>query len=381
MYLDNAATTPLTSDVKNYIISILDMYANPSSQYDMAKDVRKIIDTARDNVYKFINATPKDGDVIFTSSGSASNNLAIRGLINYMDYHCNKEVDVYYSPTSHKSMYKVCEDIALISKRACDWLLNVDNLGRINIVGLESKLIASYKSHCIPVVCFEAANSETGTIQNIKEITDLVHKYNGIVICDFTGYIPYIKLNVKDLDVDIATFSGHKLNALKGVGVLYKKSGIDIKPLIYGSQEYGLFGGTEDVIGIASLGKAIEKYSYKDINTDIRDFVFNVITEKIPDVCLVGSHTNRLPYNLYLAFKGVDSQQLVALLNIQNIQVSTGSACNNGDATPSQTLIAIGLDNKLINSCIRLTFSGKESKGELIFLCNIIRDCVKFLRN
>ena len=151
--------------------------------------------------------------------------------------------------------------------------------------------------------------------------------------------------------------------------------------IIFGSQERGLFGGTENVIGIASLGKAIEKYSYKDINTDIRDFVFNVITEKIPDVCLVGSHTNRLPYNLYLAFKGVDSQQLVALLNIQNIQVSTGSACNNGDATPSQTLVAIGLDNELINSCIRLTFSGKESKGELIYLCNIIRDCVKFLRN
>ena len=231
-----------------------------------------------------------------------------------------------------------------------------------------------------PFVVIDYANSEIGTIQDVKTIINLTHKYNGVVYLDCTGSIPSIPIDVKELDVDMLGFSAHKIHALKGCGVLYKKKDIKLRPLIYGSQEDGLFSGTENVLGIASVGKAVELLDYSKVNTKNRDYVLDYISINIPNSHLVGSKIDRLPNNLFVSFSGVDGEQLATLLDEKGIQVSTGSACNSGSKTVSNTLEEIRLPNYLIHSCIRMTFSGGKTKEELDYVCRTLKDCVEILR-
>lgn len=364
MYLDNAATTPLTQQVKDYIISLLDTYQNPSSIYQSGTIAKQVITTARNNVAKFINADSKD--IIFTSGGSASNTLAIKGYIQ--KHNCT----VLYSPIAHKSILKCVESI----KNA--YPLKVDQLGRIDADDLKDWLDTKDKYFVI----LSYADSEIGTIQDIKRIIDLIHFYNGVVYVDCTGSISQIPLNVKDINFDMAGFSGHKIHALKGIGVLYKKENIELEPLIYGSQEMGLSSGTENILGIASVGKAVENYNYHSITSKNRDYVYNYILQNIPDSYLVGTPVGkkRLPHNLYICFKGIQGESLLILMDMDNIQINTGSACSSGSQLPSSTLLAIGMDKEDINSCVRLSFSGSETQEELDYICEKLRKNVDTLR-
>lgn len=368
MFLDNAATTPLKPEVKEYVISLLDTYQNPSSMYQSGVNVKQIITTARKNVAKFINANPEN--IIFTSGGSASNTLAIKGFIgDTINY------SVLYSPISHKSMLKCVESL---HPHQCA-KLKVNNNGFIDLDYLNDW--ASHREHTKLLVAIDYANSEIGTVQNIKRIIKIVHKYKGYVYLDCTGSMSQIPMNVKALDVDMVGFSAHKLGALKGTGVLYKKSGIHLKPLIYGSQEQGLFGGTENVLGIASLGEAVKYLNYTSISSENRDYIYNYIINNISDSYLVGADLeHRLPNNLYMCFKGIQGESLMTLLDMNNIQVSTGSACTSGDLMPSHTLVAIGMNKEDINSCVRITFSGNETKDELNYLCKKIKKNIETLR-
>lgn len=364
MYLDNASTTPLKSEVKDYIISLLDTYQNPSSMYQSGVNAKQIITTARNNVAKFIKANPED--VIFTSGGSANNTLFFKG------YTQRNECRVLYSPTSHKSVLKCVESL----KYKCS--LKVDYTGKIDLQDLKECLsIDTMKK----LVVIEHANSEIGTIQNIKQIIEMCHFYNAIVYVDCTGSISQIPVDIRTLDVDGLGFSAHKLSALKGVGILYKKKHIELEPLIYGSQEQGLFGGTENVIGIAALGKAVENYDYSSITSNNRDYIYNYIKNNIPDSYLVGADLkHRLPHNLYICFKEIQGESLMTLLDMNGYQVSTGSACTSGDLTPSSTLLAIKMNKEDINSCIRITLSGKEEIAELNKFCEVLKRCVETLR-
>ena len=364
MYLDNAATTPLTSEVKQYMIELLDQYYNPSSLYRKGIDARQIIEQSRNNVAEFINA--KSENIIFTSGGSASNTLAIRGYIQ--KHNCT----VLYSPIAHKSIIKCIKSI----KTA--YPLKVNKYGQIDFDDLK-KWLDSRSGEFFVVLDY--ANSEIGTVQDVKKIIDLVHFYNGVVYLDCTGSISQIPIDVKKLDVDMLGFSGHKIHALKGVGVLYKKENISLSPLVFGTQEQGLFGGTENVLGIASLGKAIELLKYEC--STARDYVWSEIKD-IDGVYLVGAetHKNRLVNNLYLCIKGVNGQELIGLMDdLYNTQISTGSACNNGEAAPSSTLLAIGIPEEDIYSCIRVSFKGNETENQLRDFCKNLRTCINILRN
>ena len=364
MYLDNAATTPLTPQVKQYIIELLNQYANPSSLYQSGVDSRQIIEQARNNVAKFING--KSENIIFTSGGSASNTLAIRGYVQ--KHNCT----VLYSPIAHKSIIKCVESI----KNA--YSLKVNKYGQIDFDDLKEWLDSRSGKF---FVVLDYANSEIGTVQDVKKIIELCHFYNAIVYLDCTGSISQIPVDVKKLDVDMLGFSGHKIHALKGVGVLYKKENIELEPLVYGSQEQGLFAGTENILGIASIGKAVENYDYSSISSKNRDYVYDYIIKKIPDSYLVGApFEHRLPHNLYMCFKGIQGESLMILLDMNGIQVSTGSACTSGDLQPSSTLTAIGMDKEDINSCIRITF-GNETKEELDYVCFKLKECVERLRD
>lgn len=367
IYLDSAATTPLTPKVKKYIIELLDQFYNPSSLYQDGVNVRQIIDESRRSVAKFINADAED--IYFTSGGSASNTLAVRGFISQND--CT----VFYSPIAHKSILKCVESYY------GTFPLRVNKEGFIDLHDLETQLMFCADQ---PLVVVDCANSEIGTVQDIEQIIKLTHSYDGIVYLDCTGSIPTIPIDAKKLDVDIIGFSAHKLGGLKGCGVLYKKKDIILEPLVYGSQEKGFFGGTENVLGVASIGKAVEDYDYSFISSSNRDYVYNYIVQNVQNSYIVGAPIEsgkRLPYNLYMCFKGLEGESLMILLDMNGIQVSTGSACNSNSLTPSTTLSAIGMDEKDINSCIRMTFSCDETIEELNYVNETIKQCVKNLRS
>ena len=367
IYLDNSATTNLSDSTKEYLIYILNEWGNPSSLHSQGTKPKQIITAARQSVAKFINADSKD--VYFTSGGAASNTMAIRG------YYLRKKCTILYSPIAHKSILKCvesCKD---------SYPLKVDDMGFIDFDDLKEWLDARNTN---PFVIIDFSNSEIGTIQDVKILIDLIHFYNGIVYLDCTGSIPQIPIDVKSLDVDMIGFSAHKLGGLKGCGVLYKKKIIELEPLIYGSQERGYVGGTENILGIASLGKAVEDYDYSSISSVNRDYVYDYIMNNIPDSYLIGASIesgNRLPHNLYMCFKGIEGESLMILLDMNGIQVSTGSACNSQSIETSTTLSAIGMDDKDIHSCIRLSFYKELQEEELLYICNTIKKCVQQLRN
>lgn len=369
VYMDYAATHPLSLLTRKYIMSVLDIYGNPSSQYTLGDQSRKLINDTRQIVADFINTKPDN--IYFTSGGCASNTLAIKGYVNkHPDTH------VFYSPIAHKSILK-CMD------STCYPLL-VSKTGSVIYFDLDYMLRNDNASHKLVVIDF--ANSEIGTIQDVREIIDIAHRNNAIVMLDATGSIPTIPLDVEELGVDMVTFSGHKLGSLKGVGVLYKKKNIELEPLIYGSQEQGLFGGTENVIGIASLGYVIQNYHYSDVLTAkiTRDAMWSWISTNIPNCYLVGediNSENRLINNLYICFKGVDGETLMTLLSGENVYVSTGSACNSGISEPSSTLVSIGMNEEDYHSCIRITLDYTHTTEEIMYVCEMIKQFITLLRN
>lgn len=363
IYLDNAAAAPLSSELIQYLYDLFYQFYNPSSQYQDGKISKTIIEKSRLNVANFVSAD-KD-DIIFTSSGSASNTLAIKGYVQ--KHNCS----VLYMPTLHKSILKCVENI----KKS--YPLKVDSKGFLNFYDLKEWLDTNEKF----LVVIEFANSELGTIQPVKKIIDLCHFYNAKVYVDCTGSISQLQLNQKVLDADMFGFSAHKLGSLKGCGILYKKKDIELEPLVYGIQENGLFGGTENLLSIASIGKVCELYNYSKCCTS-RNYVYSYINKNISNTYLIGCDLDdRLPCNLYMCIKNVNSESLMTLMDLDGIQIGTGSACNSGNKTPSTTLLAIGLEKEDLYSCIRLTFSGYESIEELNYICETLNKNITKLRS
>ncbi|MDE7252463.1 MAG: cysteine desulfurase [Acetatifactor sp.] len=372
IYLDHAATTPLSASMKQYLTSVLDDWGNPSSLHSQGTKPKQMVSEARRSVAKFMNTDPEN--LYFTPSGSGANTLAIKGLTS--ENPQENQYEVFYSPTAHKSMLMACESCIYHTP------LEVNSAGEIDLAYLDE--ILTRNNGWKPLVCIEAANSEIGTINDVIRIGSIVHEHHGIFVVDATGYIPshHVDMKLWEDSVDLLTFSGHKLHALKGIGVLWKKNDMTLKPLIYGSQQNGIVAGTENVLGIASLGKAVEEYDYSSISSASRDQVYHYILNHIPDSYLVGASIesgNRLPRNLYMCFQGVEGESLMLLLDMNGIQVSTGSACNSQSIDVSTTLSAIGMDKKDIHSCIRLTFSGTETQEEIDYVCEKIKECVELL--
>lgn len=369
LYLDYAAAAPLSDSTKEYLIQVLDICGNPSSRHSAGGEAYALIENARKAVAEFIHAD--SGSIFFTSGGCASNTLAVRGFAGKQPL-CH----IFYSPIAHKSITEC------ISSLDCDnTSIKAGNDGLLDLEHLDSLCKTACSGGKLPFAVVDYANSEIGTVQDIKRISEIVHRYNGILYVDCTGSIPSIPLNVKALDIDMCGFSAHKLGALKGCGVLYKKKSMELEPLIYGTQEQGLFGGTENVPGIASLLHVIKNYDYSGIHSHSRDYVCDYISENIEDAYLVGSKVHRLPHNLYLCLRGIEGEALMVLLDMNGIQVSTGSACSSKSLEPSPALLAIGMEKEDLHSCIRISFSGKERKEELDYLCNTLKSSVNMLRN
>ena len=364
MYLDNAATTPLLPEVKDEVIKWLDMFGNPSSVHEEGRTVKRKIEECRANVAEFINGNSEN--IIFTSSGSASNNLVIHGLDDNYFY--------LFTPTCHKSMRLACMNKPHNSE------VEMTTRGFIDEDRLLRKLI-KLKKYKI-VFCYEMTNSEIGVVQNNIKIAQIIKEHDGIIVADATAYIPHFKLYANQLGVDFYTFSAHKIGALKGIGVVYYNSKEQLKPLVYGSQEHGLFGGTENVIGIVALGTAVQHwFRYVGKNEIVAHYLSDEILHHIPDSYEIASNLEGKVSNIMMfCFIGVHGDELLELLNEDGFFVSTGSACNVGNLELSHTLLSIKVPESDIPCCIRISLTGNENYDELNKFVDSLKRNVEKLR-
>lgn len=361
IYLDNAASTKPSKEVIEAITPYLtDMWHNPSSLYNPSEKIKNKIEESREIIAEFIGAN-KD-EIYFTSGGSEGNSWAIQGFVSECLTN-NKYPIVITSTIEHKSILNCVKNI-----NAEFFIIEVDKEGFINLNNLEDALMRAiycgkkYLDYGI-LVSIQLANNEIGTVQNAKMISDIVHEYSGILHMDSVQAFGHIPINVKGLDIDILTASGHKVNALKGIGFMYKKDGVNIKPLIYGTQENGMRGGTENVIGIISLGEAVKHIRFGEYHEKIedmidrRDYFINLLETKF-GCKLNGCNEYRLPNNVNVTFpQNITGESLLYMLDMEDIKVSIGSACNSHSIEPSHVLKAIGLSDTNAMRTIRFTLS------------------------
>lgn len=361
IYLDNAATTQPKKEVVEAMMPYLtDKWCNPSALYSEASKIKKDIESARETIGSFINA--KSNEIFFTSSGSESNCWAIQGFINY----CNrkgKEATIITSVIEHKSI------IACVENMNVDvHFVGVDKKGFVDIKALESLIHDAYIESNEILVSIQFANNEIGTIQHIKEIAALVHKYDALFHTDAVQAFGHVAIDVKDLGVDLLTASGHKVGCPKGIGILYKKYSVNIDPLIYGSQMDGMRGGTENVPYIIGMAKAVEILQEdKDYQLRMTILRNNFITQLKSFGCSInGSIEERLCNNINITFfQNISGESMVYMLDTCGIYVATGSACNSHTITPSYVLKAIGLSDEDAHKTIRITLPDYITMDEI----------------
>lgn len=356
IYLDVASTTKPRKEVIKAMMPYFEKFwSNPSSLYSPSVEVKDKIEEARNIIGKFIGA--KGSEIFFTSGGSESNCWAIQGFVNEC-WARSEHAIVITSTIEHKSIIDCVEN-----SNADFHFIGVDKQGFVDTNKLEELLIKvselDIKPNCNILVSIQFANNEIGTIQPIKEIADLVHKYGGVFHTDAVQAFCHLPLNVYDLDVDMLSVSGHKVGCLKGIGFLYKKTGTNIKPLIYGSQMDGMRGGTENTAYIIGMAKAVEllnneRSAEKELSMLMKRNYFISKLRKFG--CSVnGSLDNRLINNINVTFPNITGEALLYMLDTAGIYASTGSACNSYDIEPSHVLKAIGLTNIEAMKTVRFT--------------------------
>ena len=363
IYLDNSSTTKVKDEIIDYAINIMkNNWYNPNStNYDEGLEARRIIENSRKIIAEKINALPEE--IIFTCSGSAANNLAIRGFVDKND-DCHNWVT---TNIEHDSIYMIEINKPYVWK----------HIEKCDINGfLQPEQFEHYQNCLISVI---GANNEIGSVQPIKDISKIIHKRENILHSDMTQYIPYYPIDVKELGADLISFSSHKLSSIRGTGVLYVKKGIELNPLIFGHQEKGLFAGTENVVSIGCLGLAMQLLNYdktKEIEQK-RNYLLDKLLS-IDGITLNGSRENRLASNINICIRGIclDNMQLTALLGLMDYQVATGSACNTGENIPSRILLAIGKSVDEARHSIRITI-GDNTYEELDKFYNDFKNIIE----
>lgn len=228
------------------------------------------------------------------------------------------------------------------------------------------------------LVSIGMANNEIGTVQDIKKISELVHSYNGIFHVDATQALAHISIDVNELGIDLLSASAHKIGGLKGTGFLYKKTGIKLKPLIYGEQEDGYRGGTENVVGIIALGEAVKHIEYNTMLVHKRDYMLYRLENRF-NCKLNGDLFERLPNNINVTFPDVAGESLLYALDLSNIFVSTGSACKGNSSEPSHVLKAIGLTEKEAMRTVRFTLPADITFEEIDIVLEEIDKAIKII--
>lgn len=317
-YFDHAATTATREEVLKEMLPYFSLnYGNPSSIYSIGRQNKKVIEDARQKVAKAIGATNKE--IYFTSCGSESDNLAIKGVA-----YANKERGNHIITTKieHPAVLHTCQNLE--KQGFLVTYLNVDKDGLISLEQLEQAI--TDKTILISIMF---ANNEIGTIEPIKEIGEIARKHNIYFHTDAVQAVGNVKIDVNELNIDLLSMSGHKFYGPKGMGALYVRNGVKFEKIQDGGhQERNMRAGTENVAGIVGIGKAIElvyenfdKYNNKLV--ELRDYYISQIEEKIPDIQVNGHRTKRLPGNANIAFKYVEGEALVLNLDMKGICTSS----------------------------------------------------------
>lgn len=357
IYLDNSATTPLCNAAKKVILEHLNDFGNPSSQYELGRKSRLLVEDARERIAKCINA--ESDEIYFTSGGSEANSWATS---QYMTIS---------TPMEHHSLKAHYNNIIV---------------GKDGIIDPQRFSCVDHKlARLFEMMSCMYINNELGTIQPIRDVAKIAHSKNMLFHIDAVQALPHILIDVKELNCDMLSASAHKLGGLKGAGFLYVKSGTDLKPLINGGrQEAGARGGTENILGIVAMAAALEDtVEHMEERNEHIKYLRDIMLEKL--LKIEGAHINgsldkRVASNINIRFDGVSGARLVTLCDLYGICISSGSACNEGNAEPSHVLKAIGLSDEEALNSIRITIGHQNTLEEINTAAEIITKLVERIR-
>ena len=376
IYLDNAATTKTAPEVVEAMLPYFtECFGNPSSVYGFAGNSKEAITKARDIIAQSIGA--KSNEIYFTAGGSEADNWALKAT-----------AEAYKAKGNHIITTKIEHHAVL---HTAEWLekngfevtyLNVDENG---VVKLEELKKAIRPETILISVMF--ANNEIGTIQPIKEIGEIAKEHGILFHTDAVQAFGQVPINVDELNIDMLSSSGHKLNGPKGIGFLYIRKGIKMRSFVHGGgQERKRRAGTENVPGIVGYGAAVERA----INTmeertakerELRDYLIDRVLKEVPYTRLNGHRTDRLPNNANFSFQFIEGESLLIMLDMEGICGSSGSACTSGSLDPSHVLLAIGLPHEIAHGSLRLTLSDETTKEDIDYVVEKVKEIVDRLRS
>jgi cysteine desulfurase len=370
-YFDHAATTPVREEVIKEMIPYFGIqYGNASTMYSLGRNAKKAMNISRKKIEHVLNAD--SNEVYFTSCGSESDNLAIKG---FAYANKNRGNHIITSKIEHHAVLDTCKSLEKQGFKVT--YLNVDKNGFIDLNELENAI-----DNTTILISIMFANNEIGTIEPIKEIGTIAKKHNITFHTDAVQAIGNVKIDVKELNIDMLSLSGHKFYAPKGVGALYVKKGIEFEKIQDGGeQENNKRAGTENVSEIVGMGAAIELIyrefdAYNKNLKELRNYFLSEIQSKISNITINGDLEKRLPGNVNISFESISGGELLYELDKRGICASAGSACSTSNPMPSHVLMAIGLNSKLAENTLRITFGKDNTKKDVEFLINELEKIV-----
>ncbi len=377
VYFDNAATTRVKEEVKQVMLEVIEnYYGNPSSVHGFGQEVKPIVDKARNQVANLIGADAKE--IYFTASGTEADNWAIKGVAFA---NSGKGKHIITSKIEHHAVLHTCEYLEKNHGFEVTYL-DVDDKGFVNLEQLKS---AIRPDTILVSVMF--ANNEIGTIQPIKEISEITRAHNIIFHTDAVQALGNVRIDVNELGIDLMSMSGHKIYAPKGIGALYIRPGKKLDNLIHGgAQERKKRAGTENTAYIAAFGKACE-LANENLEehitrlTKLRDRLIDGMLEKVPYTILTGDRVKRLPTIASFCFRFVDGEALLLSCDMVGVAGSSGSACTSGALDPSHVLMAIGLTHEIAHGSLRLSLSDYSTQEEVDYALEKLPEIVQRLRN
>jgi cysteine desulfurase len=377
IYLDYAATTPLDPRVLEAMMPYMtEHFGNPNSIHSFGREARRAIDEAREKIAQLLNCQPSE--IVFTSGGTESDNLALRGVA---EAYRHKGNHIVTTVIEHHAVLRTCK--ALEDMGFFVTYLPVDEHGLVS-----PEQVAEAVNERTILVSVMHANNEIGTIEPIAEIVRAVREKrpDTMVHTDAVQTVGHIPVDIQELGVDLLSFSAHKFYGPKGIGGLFVRKGVRLVPQITGGgQERNRRSGTENVAAIVGMAKALE-LAVEEMPTELprlqalRDELITGVLSRIPETRLNGHPTLRLPHNANFSFRGIEGEALLLQLDLNGIAASSGSACSSGSLEPSHVLLALGLDYELAIGSLRITLGRFTTREHILRLLDLLPEVVEKLR-
>ena len=376
IYLDNAATTPMDSEVLESMLPFMrEQYGNPSAIYSMGSSAKKAVNQAKRRIAAILNA--KQEEIFFTAGGTEADNWALKMVMETYRY---KGRHLITTAIEHHAILHTCRYLETQGVEVT--YLGVDEDG---VIDLEELKQAIRPDTVLISVMF--ANNEVGTVEPIREIGEIARERGILFHTDAVQAFGQVPIDTEEMHIDLLSASGHKINGTKGVGFLYIRSGLELHSMLHGgAQESGRRAGTENVPGIAGMAVAAQKAA-DNMKTKgaaemkLRDYLIDKIEREIPYCRLNGHRTKRLPGNVNFSFRFIQGESLVLMLDRKGICASSGSACTSGELNPSHVLLALGRNEEEAEGALRITLSEKNSMEEMEFVVECLKEAVQKLRS